>query len=339
MASNDLGIEMGTSKLCVCSAGRVLLHEATVAVCDLAHEGQVVSMGNEAYGMMGRVPRGMKTVRPIINGTIADFDMAAELLRFFLGKAMKNGMVRPQIIFSIPASLTNVEARALINTGMAIGARRVCLLETTLAAALGQGIDLSRPKGYLIADLGAGTCDVAVTSMYGTVVKNSTTAAGDAMDNEIIRMMRMRYGMIVGMQTARSIKHQIGRVDQKPAEDCEVRGLSIYEGLPRKVVVRGEDVRTELLFYAEQIAQSIASVLEKTPPELVSDLTENPMVMVGGLSRLQGLREFLEGRLRTEIISPERPDEVVARGASMAFDCPDEVFTTVSQVKTAQREE
>lgn len=320
MASLDIGIDLGTSTILAGSATRgVLVREPSVVAVN-KRTGKVIEIGEAVYRMIGRTPDHIEVVRPMSDGVISDYKMTGVLIRYVLEKIGRSRLIKPRLIICVPSAITGVESQSVIDAAVEAGARQVFLIEEPVAAAIGAGIDITKPVGNMIVDIGGGTSDVAVLSLKGVVCKTSIRTAGKTFDEMIIRYVRNTYGLLIGDKTAEEIKVRIGSV-WKESDGAEIyaKGRDIVSGLPGKVLVRREELIPGLQEVAAQILQAAQSVLERTPPELVGDIRSNGIVMTGGGSLLNGLNEFLARgtKVRTEIA--EDPVDCVAMGTARSF--------------------
>ena len=319
--TTDIGIDLGTATVIIYVKGKgIVLKEPSVAAYD-TRSGRVLCVGREAYAMIGRTPDRIRAVRPLDEGVISDNEICEKMLQLFLKKVYKNALLKPRIALCVPAAITDVESRAVVEVAVKAGARRVYLIEEPVAAAIGARIDISKPSGHLILNIGGGTADIAVLSLNGIVQKDSIKLGGDKFDQAIIRYLRDRYGLLVGEKMAELAKKEIGTVAKDPQNDVfEVKGRNLTTGLPEKRTVTAAELQPCLLELAEQIVAAMQSVLERTPPELVGDIHTAGTVMTGGGSLLRGLDELIESRLHIEAQVAESAEECVAIGTGRYFD-------------------
>ena len=290
----DIGIDLGTAYVLVYVKGKgiVLREPSVVAIKEKTKE--VIAVGEEARRMLGRTPGSITTVRPLRQGVISDYDATEQMLKYFIHKAIGHRLVKPRIGVCVPSGVTEVEKKAVEDATKQAGARYVDTIEEPIAAAIGAGIDISRPCGSMIVDIGGGTTDIAVISLGGAVVKKSLKIAGDEFDDTIIKYMRKKYSLLIGERTAEEIKINVGSVFKRevPAE-IEIRGRNLVSGLPRNMVVTSEEIRQALEEPIASIVDGIRSVLEITPPELASDISDRGIVLTGGGSLIQGLDQLI----------------------------------------------
>ena len=327
MASLDIGIDLGTSSIIAIDAkqSRIEREPAVVAV-DTRTE-KVIAIGTEVYKMIGRTPPHIQVVRPLADGVISELELTEVLIKFMLKKVCRNALVKPRVAVCVPSGITNVESQAVISATVSAGARKVYLIEEPVAAAIGAGIDLSRPNGNLIVDIGGGTTDIAVLSLNGIVSKSSIRIAGNAFDRALVKHMRKAYNMLMGEKTAEQVKMEIGSVNLDSENIAtDAKGRDLITGLPKKVKLRRNETIPILLETAEGIVRAIQGVLERTPPELVGDIQRNGLVLTGGGALLSGMDQFLEKRTKVKCIIAENPQDCVAIGTAKSFQYLDKLY-------------
>jgi rod shape-determining protein MreB len=292
----DLGIDLGTANTLVHMKGSgVILTEPSVVAIQV-NTGKVLAVGEEAKQMIGRTPGNIVAIRPMKDGVIADFDVTQSMIKYFIGKALggKNTFLKPRVVISIPTGCTTVEERAVKEAALAGGAKEAYLLEEPMAAAIGAGLPVHEPTGNMIVDIGGGTTEVAVISLGGIVTAKSVRVAGDKMDEAIILHLRKSYNLLIGERTAENIKINIGSaVWEGPEEFYEVKGRDLVSGLPKIVEISSLEVLQALKETVDQIIEGIKVCLEKTPPELASDIMDRGIVLAGGGSLLRGLDKMI----------------------------------------------
>ncbi|MGL4991991.1 MAG: rod shape-determining protein [Sarcina sp.] len=292
----DMGIDLGTATILVHIKGRgIVIQEPSVVAVD-KRKNEILAVGEEARKMIGRTPGNIVAVRPLRNGVISDYDITENMLKYFIKKGLgKNKIISPKVMICIPSQTTDIEKRAVIDAARNSGARNVYLVEEPLAAAIGAGIDISEPNGRMIIDIGGGTCDIAVISLGGIVIKSSLKVAGDHFDEAIIKYIRSNYNLMIGERTAEELKIKVGcAVKSLKYKKLAIKGRSLVTGLPDEVIISTEEVRMALEASINLIAKSVHSVLEKTPPELSADIMETGIIMTGGGALLSGLDQYLE---------------------------------------------
>ena len=276
MVSTDIGIDLGTASILVYIRGKgVVLKEPSVVAFD-RDTNRIKAIGEEARLMLGRTPGNIVAVRPLRQGVISDYTVTEKMLKYFIQKAVGKKMFRkPRISVCVPSGVTEVEKKAVEDATIQAGARSVAIIEEPIAAAIGAGIDISRPCGNMIVDIGGGTSDIAVISLGGTVVSQSIKIAGDDFDEAIVRFMRKKHNLLIGERTAEDIKIKIGTAYRRPqVETMDVRGRNLVTGLPKTVTVTSEETEEALKETTSQIVEAVHSVLEKTPPELAADVAD-----------------------------------------------------------------
>ena len=328
MSALDIGIDLGTSTILAGSAASGTLAKEPSIVAVNKKSGKVLAVGTQVYNMVGRTPDYIDVIRPLSDGVISHYKMTGTLIRHILGKIHTNRLLRPRLIICVPSAVTEVESQSIVDAAIKeAGARQVFLLEEPMAAALGAGLDISQPIGRMIVDIGGGTTDVAVLSLWGTVCKASAKVSGHSFDEVIVRHMRSHYHLLIGEKTAEEVKVKIGSV-WPDNEDCEteVKGRDIVTGLPGKAMVTRAELIPALQEVAAQILQAAQSVLERTPPELVGDIRTNGLLMTGGGAMINGLDQFLSRGTTVACALAENPVECVAKGTIIGFDHRRELF-------------
>lgn len=320
--SRDLGIDLGTANVLVYADGKgIVLREPSVVAVNKV-DGKVLKVGNEARAMLGRTPGNVEAVRPMRNGVITDYDMTEKFLRAIFKQVVGYSLVRPRVVITVPSGITEVEERAVIQAAMEAGARRTYLIEEPLAAALGAEVDISGPEGHMVVNIGGGITDVAVLSMGGVAASSSINVGGDAFDSALIAYVRKRYGILIGDNTAEEVKMTIGCVEERLQDvSMAVKGRDIKTGLPREVEIFSSELLEVFKRPARQIMDEILSVLEQTAPELVADLAQNGILLVGGGSQLFGLASLISQRTEMPCTVAEDADSCAAMGCgkSLAF--------------------
>ena len=317
MASADIGIDLGTASILVyVKVKGVVLKEPSVVAYD-RDTNKIVAIGEEARLMLGRTPGNIVAIRPLRQGVISDYTITEKMLKYFIQKAVGRSYFgrRPRISVCVPSQVTEVEKKAVEDATFAAGARDVKIIEEPIAAAIGAGIDISKPCGNMIVDIGGGTSDIAVISLGGSVVSTSIKIAGDDFDEAIVRYMRKKHNLLIGERTAEDIKIKIGTCYPLPQpETIEVRGRNLVTGLPRTITVSSEETEEALREATLQIVEAVHSVLEKTPPELAADVADRGIVLTGGGSLLRGLEELIEEKTGINTMTAEQPMTCVAIG-------------------------
>lgn len=292
--SRDIGIDLGTASVLIYLDGRgIVINEPSAVALD-RNSGKVLEVGSAAKKMLGRTPGNIVAARPLEHGAISDYDMTATMLSVYLKRITKMSLVKPRVVVSVPSGITEVEERAVIQAAMEAGARRVYLIEEPLAAALGAGMNIKGAGGHMVIDVGGGTTDIAVLSLNNVVKSTSIDTAGDAFDDAIIQYIRERYQVLIGAQTAEELKMAIGCVYPRPeALVMTVKGRNLSTGLPQEVDVTSVDVMHALTTPCRDIMYAVRSLLEKTEPELVADISRNGIVLTGGGALVYGLDQLI----------------------------------------------
>ena len=312
----DIGIDLGTVSILVYVKGKgVVLKEPSVVAFD-RDTNRIKAIGEEARLMLGRTPGNIVAVRPLRQGVISDYTVTEKMLKYFIQKAVgKQRFRKPLISICVPSQVTEVERKAVEDAAFQAGARDVKIIEEPIAAAIGAGIDIARPCGNMIVDIGGGTSDIAVISLGGTVVSASIKIAGDDFDDAIVRYMRKKHNLLIGERTAEDIKIRIGSAYPRPESvTVDVRGRNLVTGLPKTITVTSEETEEALKDTTSQIVEAVHSVLEKTPPELAADIADRGIVLTGGGSLLYGLEELIESKTGITTMTAEDPMTAVAIG-------------------------
>jgi len=316
MLGSDIGIDLGTASVLVYIKGKgVVLKEPSVVAFD-RDTNKIKAIGENARLMLGRTPGNIVAVRPLRQGVISDYTVTEKMLKYFIQKAVGRQRFRkPVISVCVPSGVTEVEKKAVEDATYQAGAREVAIIEEPIAAAIGAGIDISRPCGNMIVDIGGGTTDIAVISLGGTVVSTSIKIAGDDFDEALVRYMRKHHNLLIGERTAEDIKTNIGSAYRRPEVVCmDVRGRNLVTGLPKTISVSSEETEAALKETTAHIVEAIHSVLEKTPPELAADIAERGIVLTGGGCLLYGLEELIEEKTGIHTMTAEDPMTAVAVG-------------------------
>ncbi|MBE5894648.1 MAG: rod shape-determining protein [Lachnospiraceae bacterium] len=316
MNYTDIGIDLGTASILVYIRGKgVVLKEPSVVAFD-RDTNKIKAIGEDARLMIGRTPGSIVAVRPLRQGVISDYTVTEKMMKYFIQKAIGKRMFRkPRIAVCVPSGVTEVEKKAVEDATYQAGAREVAIIEEPIAAAIGAGIDISKPQGNMIVDIGGGTTDVAVISLGGTVESASIKIAGDDFDEAIVRYMRKKYNLLVGDRTAEDIKINIGTAFKRAdVEYMDVRGRNLVTGLPETIRVSSDETQEALKETTTQILDTICAVLEKTPPELAGDIVDRGIVLTGGGSMLRGLEELIEERTHINTMTADEPMTCVAIG-------------------------
>ena len=316
MPASDIGIDLGTKNSLVYSTGKgLVLKEPSVVVYDKDTE-KIKAIGEEARQMAGHITSNMEMIRPIRQGAIADFIVMEKMLKYFISKAMgRRAFRKPRISICVPSGSTEIERRAVEEATYQAGAREVFLVEEPIAAAIGSGVDITKPFGNLIVDIGGGTTDTAVLSLGGVVVSSSIKVAGDTFDQAIMNYVRRNHSLFIGEDAAENIKIRIGTaVEESTPQVMEVTGRNVIPGLPKKVKLTSEEIRVALKDATGQIVDAVHGVLEKTPPELAADIVDRGIVLAGGGALLRGMDTLIEQKTGVSTLTVQNAMSVVAVG-------------------------
>ena len=316
MQYTDIGIDLGTASILVYIRGKgVVLKEPSVVAFDRDTD-KIKAIGEDARLMLGRTPGNIVAVRPLRQGVISDYKVTEQMMKHFIQKALGRKTFRkPIIAVCVPSGVTEVEKKAVEDATYQAGARDVKIIEEPIAAAIGAGIDISKPCGNMIVDIGGGTADIAVISLGGTVVSTSIKVAGDDFDEALVRYMRKKHNLLIGERTAEEIKINIGTCYKRPENiSMDIRGRNLVTGLPKTVTVTSSETEEALRECTGQIVEAVVSVLEQTPPELSADILDRGIVLTGGGSLLRGLEELIEEKTGINTMTAEDPMKVVAIG-------------------------
>ncbi len=320
--SNDIGIDLGTANTLVYLKGAgIVINEPSVVAIN-QKTGQIVAIGNEAKAMLGRTPAHIKAIRPLVDGVISDFEVTEEMLAYFIGKVekMNKKFIRPRVVIGVPSGVTNVEARAVYDAARSAGAREVHIIEEPMSAAIGIRLPVKEPIGSLVIDIGGGTTDIAVISLGGIVRSKNLKIAGDKLNNDIISYLRDEFKLLIGEKTAESVKIAIGSVIPTAGLEAQVRGRDLVTGLPREVIITDSDIREAISLSIANLVDGVREVLETTPPEILSDVMNRGIILVGGGALIQGLDTYLQNALKIPIYIVEDPLSAVARGTGVILD-------------------
>ena len=320
MFGRDIGIDLGTATILVYIKDKgVVLREPSVVAID-RNTGRLLKVGADAQAMLGRTPGNIIAIRPLREGVISDYDMTERMIREFIRKVTNVRLFKPRVVICVPSGISEVEERAVIDAGIQAGARKVYLIEEPLAAAIGAGIDITQPDGHMVVDIGGGTSDVAVISLSGIVESASIKVAGDKFDEAIVKYIRKKHNVLIGDRTAEELKQNIGCVYPREEEmTMEVKGRCLMTGLPRVFTVSSNDMIEALEEPCARILEAIHSVLERTPPELVADISTNGIIMTGGGSLLWGFDKLIQSHTGIETRVADDAISCVAYGTGKSL--------------------
>ena len=322
--SEDIAIDLGTCNSLVYVRGRgVIINEPSVVALN-EKTGQILAIGNEAQKMVGRTPAHIKAIKPLVRGVVSDFEVTEQMLKYFIDKVRKRNwffLSSPKVIIGIPCGITEVERKAVFDAAKNAGAREVFLVEEPIAAAIGARLPIQEAKGNFIVDIGGGTSEIAVMSLGGIVVSKSLKIAGDKLNEDIIQYIEQKYKLLIGERTAERIKIEIGMVfpvDKK--REAPVRGRNLVTGLPEEIIINSDDVQEAVEKSINQIVESIKSVIEETPPELLSDIMEEGIYLCGGGSLIRGLDVLINKGTKMPVKIIEDPLTSVVRGGGILLE-------------------
>ena len=322
MLAKDIGIDLGTANVLIFIKGRgIVLNEPSIVVVDTETK-RVIAVGEEAKEMLGRTPGKVKAIKPMKDGVIADFELTEIMLNKFIKKAKARKVItKPRILICCPTNITPVEKNAIKEAAERTGARKVYIEEEPKVAAIGAGMDISKPSANMVLDIGGGTTDIAILSMNGIVSSESIKIAGNQLDQDIIKYIRDKYKLLIGEQTAEDIKINFANVYKpKKSEKIEIKGRDLITGLPKALEISQEETKEALDDSINRIIKSCKNVLEQTPPELSADIVEKGVILTGGGSLLTGLLERLEEELTIPVLIAETPLTCVAEGCGILLD-------------------
>ena len=317
----DIGIDLGTATVIAYVKGKgIVLREPSVVAVD-NNTGNVLAVGKEARKMLGRTPGNIVATRPLREGVISNYTVTEKMLKYFINRVCGKFVFAPRIMICIPSQVTEVEKKAVIDAASQAGARKVYLIEEPIAAAIGAGIDISKPCGNMVVDIGGGTTDIAVISLGGSVVSESLKVAGDKFDEAIVKYIKKRHNVMIGERTAEELKINIGCVYPKIQDmDMDIRGRDLITGLPKTITVHSSEMLEALIEPAMMIVDSVHSVLEKTPPELAADISDKGIYMTGGGCLVDGLDKLLQEKTGINVMIAQDAVSCVALGTGKALD-------------------
>lgn len=322
----DIGIDLGTATVIAYVKGKgIVLREPSVVAVD-NNTGEVVAVGGEARRMLGRTPGNIIATRPLRDGVISDYTVTEKMLKYFINKVGGRSLFAPRIMICIPSRVTEVEKKAVIDAATQAGARKVYLIEEPIAAAIGAGIDISKPCGNMVVDIGGGTTDIAVISLGGSVVSTSIKVAGDKFDEYVVKYIKKKHNIMIGERTAEDLKVNIGCVFPKIQDiEMDVRGRDLITGLPTTVTVHSSEMLEALLEPAMMIVDAVHTVLERTPPELAADISDKGIYMTGGGCLIDGLDKLLQEKTGINVMIAQDTVSCVALGTGKALDTLDKL--------------
>ena len=322
MASNDIGIDLGTTKVMIYREDEgIVINEPSVVAYD-AESGTPIAFGQKAYEMVGKTHKNIVAEYPLKDGVISNYTLTKEMVKYFISKSYDSKVVKPKVSICVPSAVTGIEENAVVDAAISSGARQVLLLEEPIAAAIGAGLDIMKANGNMIVDIGGGTTDIAVISLGGIVCSKSIKLAGNAIDKEIVKLLKNKYNFLVGQKTAQQLKHAVA--DCIPTEEnnrtFEVKGINLLKGLPGKLTVSTFDLQPVITPVLEEYVTAVKNVLEITPPELSGDIYENGILLTGAGAKIANLDKYFEQYLKCKVVVAENCEECVARGTGKSFE-------------------
>lgn len=320
MFGYDLGIDLGTSRVVISVVGKgVVLEEPSYVAYDTQSE-KILYAGKRAYYLQGREPSGVSVIQPIMEGTVSNYSLACQMVRYFMNKVLKKTIFKPRVVASVPSLSTDVEKRTLVSVLITAGARSVCLIEEPLCAAFGAGIDPVNPSGAFVINVGAGTTDMAVISQGSMSQIETIKTAGDSFDHAIVKYLRDTYGLLVGIRTAEDIKINAGCAVPRVTDiTVQAKGRNAATGLPMVVEITGDEICNCLQPQLEKITAAAKTLFERTSPQLVADITNSSILLTGGMSELYGLDVLISKALSVDVTIPVRPNLCVSKGCEIAL--------------------
>lgn len=318
--SGDIAIDLGTANTLIHLTGKGIVINEPSIVARSVHDDKVIAVGNDAKAMMGKTHRGLETIRPLRDGVIANFNMTDEMLQGFIRKIKFNRLARPKMVICVPSGVTEVERRAVKDSGERANAKEVYLIEEPMAAAIGIGLDISKPIGNIIVDIGGGTTEVAVIALNGVVSKETIRIAGDEMDEAIVQWFRNEHKLDIGLPTGEAIKKTVGSAMRMKAETISVKGRDLVSGIPKVVDVSSDEIRQALKDPINSIVEVVRRALEQTPPELSADIIDSGIILTGGGSLLRGLDQILRERTKVPVNVAEDAMLSVVKGTGKVLE-------------------
>jgi len=320
--TKEIGIDLGTANILVYLKGKgIILREPSVVAVN-NNTGQVLAVGLDAKQMIGRTPGNITAIRPLKDGVIADFETTQGMLKYFMRKAVGNSpLAKPRVVICVPSGVTEVEKRAVVDSAMSAGAKEAYLIEEPMASAIGAGLPVAEPSGSMVVDIGGGTSEVAVISLGGVVVSRSLRVAGDEFDDAIIHYIKKEYNLMIGERSAEDIKLKIGSAYPSEREETyRVSGRDLVTGLPKEMEISSEEIRDALKEPVNSVVESIKYTLEKTPPELASDIMERGIMLTGGGALLKGFDKLISEETGIPVFIAEEPLDCVVLGTGKVLE-------------------
>ncbi|MEE8336360.1 MAG: rod shape-determining protein [Candidatus Neomarinimicrobiota bacterium] len=318
--SGDVAIDLGTANTLIWVKGKGILINEPSIVARSVHDGNIIAVGFEANAMVGRTHRDIEIIRPLRDGVIADFNMTDGMLQGFIRKINMNRLARPRMVICVPSGVTEVERRAVKDSGERANAREVFLIEEPVAAAIGIGLDISQPVGNIIVDVGGGTTEIAVIALNGVVTKETIRIAGDEMDEAIVKWFREEHKLDIGIATGEAIKKSVGSAMRMKTENIAIKGKDLVSGIPKTIEVSSDEIRQALKDPVNSIVEAVKRALEKTPPELSADILDRGIIMTGGGSLLKGIDQIIRERTGVPVNISEDPLLSVVKGTGIVLE-------------------
>ena len=318
--SGDIAIDLGTANTLLWMKGKGIMINEPSIVARSVNDGSIIAVGNKAKAMVGRTHRDIETIRPLRDGVIADFDMTDGMLLGFIRMINISPLARMRMVICVPSGVTEVERRAVKDSGERANAREVYLIEEPVAAAIGIGLDISQPIGNIIVDIGGGTTEIAVISLNGVVTKETIRIAGDEMDESILQWFRNEHKLEIGLGMSESIKKSVGSAMQMSTKTISVRGRDLVSGIPKTIEVSSDEIRQALKDPVNAIVEAVKRCLEQTPPELAADILERGIIVAGGGSLLKGIDQIIRERTNVPVNVAEDPLLSVVKGTGMVLE-------------------
>ncbi len=320
--SNDIGIDLGTANTLVYLAGKgIVINEPSVVALN-TKTNKVVAVGSVAKEMLGKTPSHIKAIRPILDGVVSDFEIAEEMLGYLIKKAnaMQSKLLSPRVVVGVPSQISSVEIKAVYDASVSAGARKVFIVEEPMAGAIGIGLPIHESIGSMVIDIGGGTTDIAVIALFGVVKSISLKVAGDRFNDDIITYVKDNYNILIGERTAEEVKIGVGSVLPTGQEYFNVRGRDIISGLPKEVSVSDMDIAKAVAASVREIVTAVQSVLQQTPPEVVSDIIKTGVYLTGGGAYIRGLAKLISDDLNIKVFVADDPMSAVAKGAGKILE-------------------
>lgn len=319
---NDIGVDLGTANTLVYLGGKgIVINEPSVVAVN-TKTNSVVAVGKLAKDMLGKTPAHIKAVRPVLDGVISDFEVTAEMLSYHIKKAnsYSTRILGPRVVIGVPSEITEVELKAVNDAAVSAGARKVFIVEEPMAAAIGLGLPINESRGSMVVDIGGGTTDIAVIALFGVVHSKSIKIAGDKLSEDIINYLKQNFKIVVGEKTAEEIKVVVGNVLPEGKLSMNVRGRDMSTGLPKEVTISDKDIGKAIEVSVGKIVEAIREVIQKTPPEILSDVMQSGLYMTGGGAFLRNLNNLIEQELKVAVVVPEDPMSQVAKGCGKILE-------------------